>query len=695
MNLADLKLTDLIILQASLEFLPPAEGPQRFRMKAYDGGLLRLPNLPYPAVVDLAGMRQAHQVKALMHHKADKPVGHMDRVAITTSIDTEGVFSVPKNAAEITAAQKDGFEWEASIGATVDPGAWNFVPKGQTARVNGRAFAGPVLVAASSLLKECSFTGVGAGDNTHALAASFAVPFSADQIMPPELKPEEKTPVTPPNPPVPDASVTEIKAMLGEFQTLSVSLKNQLDEQKRIAEQLKADQAKLHNDRNVQAVDRIAAQYGAANLEILASLRTQAGEGKITENEIELAIHRAAHGNRLQGISTIRGLKDGPAVPHVLECAYLRTHGWTEAELGKQFDEKTVDEAIAARYSGFGPKGLMVEFLQANGHHVMGGQLQDDDIQHAVVLCGQQNIRASGGFSTLSLPGILSNVARKEMLRGYDAIVQVILLIAKRATTTDYKPFYMYRLNTDGLLLRVGPDGEYKSMELKEDEFTTRVYPWGRKLAMTGVMFKNDDAGAFADLARLFGITSARTVEKEGFRVLLSDQSSFWTTGKGNRLASGAGSALSIDSLGDADELFTQMVDSTGEFIGMEGKYLLTAPRDKTLGKQLFTDTNIVVAGETDVVRTNSNPHRGNYQPLCSPYFKNGGVTNANGTQFLLTSDPSIAAPLVAAFLDGQTSPQIKNWNELPGRDGMQWDVRLAFGFSKHDDKGSVLSPGQ
>src|SRR5690606_28445952 len=107
------------------------------------------------------------------------------------------------------------------------------------------------------------------------------------------------------------------------------------------------------------------------------------------------------------------------------------------------------------------------------------------------------------------------------------------------------------------------------------------------------VMWRNDDASAFSDLARLFGVTASRTAEKRGFTTLLSDQANFWTTGKGNRLASGASSALSLDSLGDAYALFLSMKDSTGEPIGLDPRYLLTAPTDAVLAGSLNRSTTL------------------------------------------------------------------------------------------------------
>lgn len=691
---------EYLTLAASLR-MQPADGdtPRRFSMAAYDGGLLRLANFPVPVVVDLAGLESSDQVKALLYHDPARPVGHMESVRVTNDrLEADGVLSVPAHADEILAAQQRGFEWEASIGASIGRGSLERVPAGRTVTVNGREFRGPLAVARKTRLREISFVGAGAGENTAALAASLAVPYTepamADDNTPVAETDDDANKVTA------QTGDGDGKQILAEVQQVRESLAAEMSAIKAEAQKLADEREALRRERLAESVDRVAAQYGVSDGEILASLRQKAEAGEVAETDVELQLLRASRNQRLAGFQPLGGTKGAPAAAHVIEAAICLTNGWDESELSKHFDEKTCNEAIAAKFSGFGLRSLMVEYLKGKGHDVVGGRLSDDDIKAGLAFAEKETtIQASGGgFSTLSLPGITSNVARKEVLRGYDAFRQAILKIARRGTTTDYKPFFMYRLNTSGLLEQVGADGELKSIDLTEDEYQSRVYPFGRKLAITDVMFRNDDAGAFSDLARQFGITAARTVEKLGFKTLLSDESNFWTTGKGNRLSSGAGSALSLDSLGDAYQLFLQMADSSDQPIGLEPRYLLTAPQDAVLASSLNKNTTVNLAAtgsdSTVVERTSGNPFQGMFEPLHSPYLASGQVENATGTQWLLATDPGITAPIAVAFLDGRATPRIRPWEALPGRLGMQWDISLSFGFNLHDDRASVLSPG-
>lgn len=695
------QLPEQIALQASLT-LDAAGGT--FEMDAYDGGLLHVGEYPLPVVVDLKGLRVAPQVKALLYHNPSRPAGHMEAVEVTDRIRTRGRLSVPEAQHYLQAAQAQGFRWEASIGATLLRNALEVVPPGRQVAVNGRQFTGPLIVARSGLLKECSFTGLGGGENTQANLAAAAAIFLQEAKM----KHEEtssgdaqagaadgNSPVIQPAaaPPAPAELAAELKACLTTFKT---------DVQELIEASQKPIQAQLDAIKRGQiseSVDHLAAEYGVSDKALLDDLKGKALEGKAGEGDVKIAILTASAARRLEGFVPAGAClgKDGPRTGEVLEAAYLATCGWSEKELADygRFDEKTINASLSCR--GVGPHALAVEFLRGRGHHVLGGKLRSEDIRAALQF-SELPLQAAGGASTISLPGILSNVARKEMLRGYNSVVGAVPRIARRATATDFKPFYMYRLNTEGLLQQIGADGELKSMELKEEEYTSRVYPWGRKLQMTEMMFVNDDAGAFNDLARGFGRLSQITLEKQGITTLLANQATFWTTAKGNRLAAGASSALSIDSLKTAEALFLSFTDGTADEnpIGVMPRYLLTGPNDFVTARTINQSSTINIAtGDALTLREAvDNPFRGMFEPVMSPYLKSARVPNATETQWLLTADPAETAPIVVAYLDGGSTPQIQTWEKIPGKLGIQWDISFRFGFNAHQDKSSVYSPG-
>lgn len=314
-------------------------------------------------------------------------------------------------------------------------------------------------------------------------------------------------------------------ADVGAAATLEIqaSLKNELSLLQKEREELKAMRSEIKAMRTAENVDQLAAQYGCNDKTLLDDLKGQAAEGKIGESEIQIKILQAslAANSKVAQIQPPSG-NGAPNANELIQAAYMINAGWSEEELDKQghLDEKTINAALAEKFRGFGPHSLAVEYLNSKGHHVLGGKLQHDDIRAAMLFADQDELQAAGGFSTISLPGILSNVARKEVLRGWDSLPSGIEKISKRSTASDYKPYYRYRMDTTGIFEQVGADGELKAISLKEEKFESRVYPFGNKLCMTDVMMKNDDAGAFSDLSRLFGRNARLTVDFQGFTKL-------------------------------------------------------------------------------------------------------------------------------------------------------------------------------
>ncbi|MCX5684954.1 MAG: hypothetical protein NT049_14910, partial [Planctomycetota bacterium] len=162
-----------------IEAAAPAEGAvpalRRFKMTAYTGGPLVLAGVPFPIVVDLAGMRVPAKARpVLKDHNPALIVGHTDDIAVGQStVKVAGVVSgVGTAAQEVTAASDNGFPWQASIGARAERVI--FVPEGREAEANGRTVKGPAYIARRSVLGEISFVAMGADENTSVKVAAAA-----------------------------------------------------------------------------------------------------------------------------------------------------------------------------------------------------------------------------------------------------------------------------------------------------------------------------------------------------------------------------------------------------------------------------------------------------------------------------------------------------------------------------------------
>ena len=145
----------------------------RFSMVAYTGGPMRIAGWRYPVIVDLAGLAIPSQSRPIRFgHDMASGVGHTDAIRIEDGrLVATGVVSRDTQAArEIVASARNGFPWQASIGAAVEE--FEFVKENQKVLVNGRQFSGPVNVVRKASLGEIIFVDLGADGATSATVAA-------------------------------------------------------------------------------------------------------------------------------------------------------------------------------------------------------------------------------------------------------------------------------------------------------------------------------------------------------------------------------------------------------------------------------------------------------------------------------------------------------------------------------------------
>ncbi len=129
----------------------------RFRMVAYTGAPMRIAGWRYPVIIDLAGLAVPSQSRPIrFSHDPTAGVGHTDSIRIDGGqLVATGVISRDTPAArEVVASSKNGFPWQASVGASIDD--FEFVKERQQAIVNGQEHAGPLYIG-------CSRVGAGVG----------------------------------------------------------------------------------------------------------------------------------------------------------------------------------------------------------------------------------------------------------------------------------------------------------------------------------------------------------------------------------------------------------------------------------------------------------------------------------------------------------------------------------------------------
>lgn len=674
-----------------------AKSPE-FTMQAYGGGRLHLGNFPHPAVIAAEGVEVhggADTIPILRDHDGKRPVGHGRPIVASDSLQVEGTISqTSDDARQIVEASRNGYPWQASIGGRMTEKP-TFVKAGKTVTVNGRKQTGPVYVVNAFMWTETSVVSVGAdADRATTNIAATSDPKGLNMDFQEWLEAQGFEDVS-------DAQRQTLRAAYDaehksddaiELEKLKAS--NALDE-------MRAEAVTVSKE--LKKISRIAAQYGdRCDDSLIDSLEAKALTGKISAETFELELLKASRPlpNGSGTAPTYAG-----ADCNAITAALCNSIGMDEesvadslkAEVGVKAADKAMNDAASLR--GFNVHKLIHTVLHAHGRSVSPGQGIDDSVLASALECGS-NIRASAGFSTVSLPGILSRVANKAMLQSYNSGAGVAREFCAETDTTDFKQFDRYRMTEAGDFEEIGATGEIKNSTLTEETLSNQVKTYGRMFGITRQMLINDDLGAMLAIPSLLGKMAARTLEKSVISLLANASTGaastnfFFSTSTAKKkanYAAGAATALDIDALGTAYKLFLDQVDSQGNPIMVEPGLLLVTNKNAVNARKLFNDAAYRFTN-ADTKETTENQWQGMFRPLVSPYLSQLATTE---DEYYLLPVPTDTAVINIAYLRGQRAPVISQSDVDFQQLGVQMRGVFDFGVALWDQRLAVKMAGQ
>jgi hypothetical protein len=502
-------------------------GLPRFTMTAYTGGPMRLAGWRFPVIVELSGLAIPSQNRPIrLGHDPMQGVGHTDTLRVEgNQLVATGVVSRDTQAAkEVVASSRNGFPWQASIGASVEEA--EFIRENQKAVINGQEWAGPLNVVRKAVLGEISFVDLGADGNTSARVAASA-------------KKEEK----------------------------------EMDQDKTETQEPKPDVAA-----NIRA-------EAAAETERIAAVRKTCA-GKHPEIEAK-AIREGWDAMRCE-LEVLRAERPAaPAIPSgggsdvtadVLEAACAITAKLTKPE--DHYSEETLERASKKFRGGIGLQDLILEAAWANGYTGRTFRESREVMRHAF---GHQ---VQAGFSTVDIGGILSNVANKFLLDGFFSVERTWRNVSAVRNVPDFKTVTSYRLIGKDQYEQVAPGGELQHGTLGNEAYTNKADTYGLILSIDRRDIINDDLGAITLVPRKLGRGSGLKINDIFWRTFLAN-ASFFTVGNKNFLV-GVDTALGIDGLTKAETAFMEQVDSDGKPIGIMPAVVLVPPALSAMAAQLF-----------------------------------------------------------------------------------------------------------
>ncbi len=663
-----------ITLTGSVELQAAADGKlPSFTMLAYSGDVMSVGGYG-SIVIDAKGLDiPGRSVPVLKDHDLEKIVGHGNATVDkrTGEIAANGVVSgVGPAAQEVVNLAKNGFAWQASVGASVLKS--EYVESGQSVKVNGRTVQGPVTVIRKSSLREISFVSIGADSAT---SVSVAAADKSSKVKGRTMNEFEKF----------AADMGFDPAALTDQQT--AALRAGYD-----AERAKAKAASGANARAIHEMCSRFAKSAPQHAETIFAMGAEGIENAIDFDRLEAMVTLKllqAHGS---GPNTNLPSGNRPAHANIIEASLLAGLGLPEKSIAKHFGDNVTNEAIKASNRGLGLQGLLRATLKAAGMHVPSGKLGDAAIRDAFV--ASNRLEASVGTSTISIPGILSNVANKLLLESFTNTNVVWSKFCRVGSNSDFKASTRYRMTGLGVFEEVAAAGELKHVSLGEASSTAQLATYGALVGISRRDLINDDLGSFAAIPRALGRMSAIAIEKAVFTLLLANTGTFFGTGNAN-YESGAGSALGTTGLAAALSRFRSQTDQNGDPTYLSPQVLLVPPALESTALSLMNSTENVVAGDSDVEKPSGNSFRGLAETVVAPFLGTAAaLTGASNAGWYLTVGPSDFSIIEVATLNGQVMPTIEtgslNFDQL----GFATRAYHDFGVSQLEHRGGVFSAG-
>ena len=654
---------------------------------AYSGGKMSLPGWKNPVVVDLSGMELPESVPLLANHenRTSARIGMVSASVKNNVLEISGeIISEGSEAADIVAQSKAGADWQLSIGADVKECE---LIRGKR-EVNGQEIEGPFYHVRKSALREVSVVAVGADAHT-----SMKVTAKFDLINPnpeeegvqnmnenkdveakadvkPEVKPEAKPEAKP-----------EIKAEAKP--EIKAEAKPEIK-----PEPAPVDVAAAARDAATAAVkaerERVAAIRAICDGEFPEIEKDAISAGwtpeVVTKKVLEtIRAERPAANVHI----SVKTEPEGDGLRKTIEAAMCLRCGISADDLEKSYDGKTIEAGM--REMDMPLKQLLIECMKLDG--IPYGRGFDNE-----------TIRAA--FSSVSLPGILSNVANKKLLKSFEAQPVIATKLCSTGDLNDFKENDRFRLTDVGDLLPVGADGEIKDGGVTEEAAKNQLETYGKKFCLTRKMIINDDLGAFMKVPVAMGNRAARLIDQLFFSRLLKnpvqlDGKALFSAAHKN-LLTGATSALSSDSLKKAIQLFLDQVDADGQPVSVEPKFLLVPTALKHLAIELTRGATLITAGGADnVVRPALNILADeNLQVVSSPYLANSAYEGASSTAWYLFGDPHQVDTWEIGYLKGKRTPTVERGETDFNTLGMWFRVYFDLGVREQEHRGMVKSAG-
>lgn len=448
-------------------------------------------------------------------------------------------------------------------------------------------------------------------------------------------------------------------------------------------------QAENERQDKIRDLAMAAIRNSAGNTEKTKQLKELAQAAIASKTDVrtfELQLVRADRTNNL----IISSVQQVPVTGELLEAAVCRAGGLKTLE--KSYSAQVLEASDKAFKGGCGLHQLIAECAQHNGYRIDASRVKgslSNSLRAAFQGGGDGfGMAATVGVSTLSISGILSNVANKYVKESFLFVEDVWRRISAIRSVPDFKTITGYSLTGDLTYERIAPGGEIKEGTLGNETYTNKADSYGKLLGIDRTQLINDDMGALAQAARRLGRGGALKIN-DVFWAKFLNNASFFTSGRANYDDGASDTLMDATGLANANGLFMALNDPDGKPTGTTPRILLTPTALWPLAWRLVAPSP---GGDTTATIS---PFAGMYDLVQSRYLSNSTFTGYSTKAWYLLADPNDLPVIEMVFLNGNQEPTVETADLEFNRLGIALRGYHDFGCELQEYRGGVKMKGE
>lgn len=289
--------------------------------------------------------------------------------------------------------------------------------------------------------------------------------------------------------------------------------------------------------------------------------------------------------------------------------------------------------------------------------------------------------------STSTFPAIMSNLANKSVMTGFNEAETTFQIWAGKGSNRDFKEAARVALSEAGNLELVPEGGQFQQDFLGEASARTKVATYGKLFSLTRQAIINDDLGLFSKIATKYGSAAKRLVNKMVYaqltgNVKMQDNVALFDAKHGN--VATTGEALSVKAIAKAITAMRRQKGITGDAtLNITPKYLVVPPELEMVAYQIVNSTAAVDGVNSGV----ANPYKGRFVVVAD-----AELTDPDA--WYLVADATQHDTIEVTYLNGVETPRLETRQGFDV-DGIEYKVAFDCGVSALDFRGVYKNAGK